>query len=252
MVYWELKMSNPLDSQFNDFFDNVQSFYEAPTLELLSDPLSSDFFGTEDVQEYRGADLQGSNFMDFNYDSGGVDNTYLRSSLTLPSSNQGSRDFFEAVPESLFEEPTVAERIQESVFGEEGALRALGLGAGAVRDIQGFFKGASKGFKEQTQGQRRGRVGPGLTTSTPRTSAAGRTSGAGRTLSGQKSIERAIEQSRRATSAARAIASQMARAGTVTSTNDLADMISGATSPKGTKQALPGTRLRQLAIPRTA
>ena len=243
-------MSNPLNFQFDDFFGG------------LEDQIGSSYgqnVETEDMFEYveqndpfdpRFMDAPGS-FYDLSSDPI-VDNTYLRSSLTLPSSNQGSRDFFEAIPESFFEEPTVAERIQESVFGEEGALRALGLGAGAVRDIQGFFKGASEGFKEQTQGQRRGRVGPGLTTSTPRTSAAGRTSGARRTLSGQQSIERAIEQSRRATSAARAIASQMARAGTVTSTNDLADMISGATSPKGTKQALPGTRLRQLAIPRTA
>ena len=243
-------MSNPLNFQFDDFFGG------------LEDQIGSSYgqnVETEDMFEYveqndpfdpRFMDAPGS-FYDLSSDPI-VDNTYLRSSLTLPSSNQGSRDFFEAIPESFFEEPTVAERIQESVFGEEGALRALGLGAGAVRDIQGFLKGARKGIPKQAQGQGRGRIGPGLTTSTPRTSAAGRTSGARQTLSGQKSIERAIEQSRRATSAARAIANQMARAGTVTSTNDLADMISGATSPKGTKQALPGTRLRQLAIPRTA
>ena len=48
-----------------DFYDNVQSFYEAPTLELLSDPSASDFFGDEfDTQIF--PDPQGSSFMDFN------------------------------------------------------------------------------------------------------------------------------------------------------------------------------------------
>jgi len=243
-------MSNPLNFQFDDFFGG------------LEDQIGSSYgqnVETEDMFEYveqndpfdpRFMDAPGS-FYDLSSDPI-VDNTYLRSSLTLPSSDQTSTDYFDSSPGSYFDERTVAERIQESVFGEEGALRALGLGAGAVRDIQGFFKGAKKGFKEQTQGQRRGRVGPGLTTSTPRTSAAGRTSRARQATSGERAVQAAISQSNRAQSAARAIANQMARAGTVTTTNDLADMISGATSPKGTKQALPGTRLRQLAIQRTA
>ena len=82
-----------------DFFDNVQSFYEAPTLELLSDPSASDFFGDEfDTQIF--PDPQGSSFMDFNYDSGGVDNTYLRSSLTLPSQDQTSTDYFDQQPDN--------------------------------------------------------------------------------------------------------------------------------------------------------
>ena len=217
------------DYDFSDYSDSSSS------LELLRDPTSASF-------QYESTP---ASFADDSFDLFGLAEYDYDARLDVG----GGSGFYAPPPE---DERTVAERIQESVFGEEGFLRDLGLGAGAVKDVAEFFKGAAKGFKEQTQGQRRGRVGPGLTTSTPRTSAAGRTSGARRTLSGQQSIERAIEQSRRATSAARAIASQMARAGTVTSTNDLADMISGATSPKGTKQALPGTRLRQLAIPRTA
>lgn len=243
-------MSNPLDLQFNDFFggEGGEAFTESSFFPDVEERYFMDAPGS-----FYGIDLADQREYDATPASSGQDDSEIYGLVPSGYDPQlearGGSGFYALPPE---DERTVAERIQEGVFGEEGALRALGLGAGAVRDIQGFFKGASKGFKEQTQGQRRGRVGPGLTTSTPRTSAAGRTSGARRTLSGQQSIERAIEQSRRATSAARAIASQMARAGTVTSTNDLADMISGATSPKGTKQALPGTRLRQLAIPRTA
>ena len=193
-------------------------------------------------------DYSAINFSNFD-----VDNTYLESSLNLPPSSQTSGDFFEApIPSSFFDEPSTAEKIKEGIFGEEGILRELGLGAGAIKDVQGFFTGAKKGVEKKAQGQGRGRIGPGLTTSTPRTSAAGRTSRARQATSGERAVQSAISQSNRAQSAARAIANQMARAGTVTTTNDLADMISGATSPKGTKQALPGTRLRQLAIPRTA
>ena len=163
-------------------------------------------------------------------------------------------DFIDPPEEVLIDERSIAEKVQEGIFGEDGFLRDLGLGSGAIKDVAAFFKGAQRGVKKQQQGQGqgRGRIGPGLTTSTPRTSAAGRTSRARQATSGERAVQSAISQSNRAQSAARAIANQMARAGTVTTTNDLADMISGATSPKGTKQALPGTRLRQLAIPRTA
>lgn len=131
-------------------------------------------------------------------------------------------------------------------------FKTLGVDAETAKAISAFAKAAQKGGGKQGQAQGRGRVGPGLPTSARApTSEAGRTSKAGRTLSGQQSIERTIEQSRRATSAARAIANQMARAGTITSTNDLADMISGSDKPMGTRQKLPGTNLRQLAIPRT-
>lgn len=129
----------------------------------------------------------------------------------------------------------------------------LGIGKETAEAISAFAKAANRGGGRQAQAQGRGRVGPGLPTSARApTTPAGRTSRARQATSGERAIQAAISQSNRAQSAARAIANQMARAGTVTSTNDLADMISGATSPKGTKQALPGTRLRQLAIPRTA
>ena len=143
---------------------------------------------------------------------------------------------------------SLAKQAQDFLFS------TLGVGEETAKAISAFAKAAQLGGgkKAQAQGQGRGRIGPGLTTSTPRTSAAGRTSRARQATSGERAVQSAISQSNRAQSAARAIANQMARAGTVTTTNDLADMISGSTSPKGTKQALPGTRLRQLAIPRTA
>ena len=132
-------------------------------------------------------------------------------------------------------------------------LRDLGMGAKTIKAIAGFMQGATRGGeKKQAQAKGRGRIGPGLTTSPPRTSEAGRTSPAKPATSNQRAVQAAISQSNRAQSAARAIANQMARAGTYATNNDIADLISGSTSPKGTKQALPGTRLRQLAIPRTA
>ncbi len=136
---------------------------------------------------------------------------------------------------------------------KEDVFDFLGVGKETAEAISAFAKAANRGGGRQAQAQGRGRVGPGLPTSARApTTPAGRTSRARQATSGERAIQAAISQSNRAQSAARAIANQMARAGTITSTNDLADMISGATSPKGTKQALPGTRLRQLAIPRTA
>ena len=145
------------------------------------------------------------------------------------------------------EDTSIAQDIKEGVF------EALGVGAETAKAISAFASAAQRGGGKQgqAQGQGRGRVGPGLTTSTPRTSAAGRTSRARQATSGERAVQAAIAQSNRAQSAARAIANQMARAGTVTSTNDLADMISGSTKPMGTKQKLPGANLRQLTIPRT-
>jgi len=130
---------------------------------------------------------------------------------------------------------------------------SLGVGKETAEAISAFAKRAQRGGGKERQAQGSGRTGPALPTSARApTSQAGRTSRARQATSGERAVQAAISQSNRAQSAARAIANQMARAGTITSTNDLADMISGATSPKGTKQALPGTRLRQLAIPRTA
>ena len=128
----------------------------------------------------------------------------------------------------------------------------LGVGAETAKAIGAFAKAAQKGGGKQGQAQGRGRVGPGLPSSARApTTPAGRTSKARQATSGERAVQAAIQQSQRATSAARAIANQMARAGTVTSTNDLADMISGADKPMGTRQKLPGSNLRQLAIPRT-
>tara|TARA_A100000172_G_scaffold28947_1_gene17118 strand:+ start:4439 stop:5119 length:681 start_codon:yes stop_codon:yes gene_type:complete len=147
----------------------------------------------------------------------------------------------------FFDDRSLAKQAQDFLF------RNLGVGEETAKAISAFAKAANRGGGKQAQAQGRGRVGPGLPSSARApTTAAGRTSRARQATSGERAVQSAISQSNRAQSAARAIANQMARAGTVTSTNDLADMISGATSPKGTKQALPGTRLRQLAIPRTA
>jgi hypothetical protein len=181
--------------------------------------------------------------------------------FAAPSS---SVDYFDSSPGSFFE-PEVDLGGFDEFLGEEREVSLpetslkedifdfLGVGPETAKAISAFAKAANRGGGRQAQAQGRGRVGPGLPSSARApTSQAGRISDPRRSLAGEDAIRAAISQSNRATSAARAVANQMARAGTVTSTNDLADMISGATSPKGTKQALPGTRLRQLAIPRTA
>lgn len=132
-----------------------------------------------------------------------------------------------------------------------GNLRDAGMPEGVIEAIRGFMQGTQRGGGKQAQAQGRGRVGPSLPREArPETTPAGRTSGAGRTLSGQQSIERTIEQSRRATSAARAIANQMARAGTYATNNDIADLISGSDKPRGPTQKLPGTNVRLLNLPR--
>lgn len=135
---------------------------------------------------------------------------------------------------------------------KEGLFETLGVGEETAKAIGAFAKAANKGGGKQGQAQGSGRTGPALPSSARApTTAAGRTSRARQATSGERAVQAAIQQSERATSAARAIANQMARAGTVTSTNDLADMISGADKPMGTRQKLPGSNLRQLAIPRT-
>ena len=114
-----------------DFFDNVQSFYEAPTLELLSDPSASDFFGDEfDTQIF--PDPQGSSFMDFNYDSGGVDNTYLRSSLTLPSQDQTSTDYFDQQPDNRSYFKMLQERLGLDDLLDEKSKRFFNAAARAA------------------------------------------------------------------------------------------------------------------------
>ena len=159
-----------------------------------------------------------------------------------------SRGFSEGeIYPEIEDERSLAKQAQDFLFD------TLGVGPETAKAISAFAKRAQKGGGKERQAQGSGRTGPALPTSARApTTPAGRTSRARQATSGERAIQAAISQSNRAQSAARAIANQMAKAGTVTSTNDLADMISGATSPKGTKQALPGTRLRQLAIPRTA
>ena len=148
--------------------------------------------------------------------------------------------------DDLFDPPSIAQLMKREVF------EALGIGKETAAVISRFAKGAQRGGGKERQAQAGGRPGPALPTSARApTTPAGRTSRARQATSGERAVQAAIAQSNRAQSAARAIANQMARAGTVTSTNDLADMISGSTKPMGAKQALPGTRLRQLAIPRT-
>lgn len=164
-----------------------------------------------------------------------------------PSDDESSMYQLQAGLSQYPEDTTIAQDIKGGLFD------FLGVGPETAKAISAFASAANRGGGRQAQAQGRGRVGPGLPTSARApTSQAGRTSRARQAASGERAVQAAISQSNRAQSAARAIANQMARAGTITSTNDLADMISGATSPKGTKQALPGTRLRQLAIPRTA
>ena len=180
---------------------------------------------------------------------------------------QTSVDFFDSSPGSFFEQ---GGDFQQDVVGgafddfidppeellettlKEDIFKLFGVGPETAKAISAFAKAANRGGGKQGQAQGRGRTGPALPSSARApTTAAGRTSRARQATSGERAVQAAIQQSERATSAARAIANQMARAGTVTSTNDLADMISGSTKPMGTKQKLPGSNLRQLAIPRT-
>ena len=163
-----------------------------------------------------------------------------------PSDDESSMYQLQSKLAQYPEDTSIAEDIKNSVF------ETLGVGKETAAAISAFAKAANRGGGKEKQAQGSGRVGPQLPSSARApTSQAGRTSRAGRATSGEQAVQRAIQQSARATSAARAIANQMARAGTVTSTNDLADMISGSTKPMGTKQKLPGGNLRQLAIPRT-
>lgn len=223
----------------------------------------ADIFGDYDFSDYSDDydystdygfddDLGGDSFSDFDFSSFNemfADDPSLEQYGLAESGYDARRDVgggsgFYALGDT---DTTIAQDLKEGFFD------LLGVGPETAKAISAFASAANRGGGKQAQAQGRGRVGPGLPTSARApTSQAGRTSRARQATSGERAVQAAISQSNRAQSAARAIANQMARAGTITSTNDLADMISGATSPKGTKQALPGTRLRQLAIPRTA
>lgn len=213
------------DYDFSDYSDSSSS------LELLRDPTSASFQYESTPASFADDSLDLFGLAEYGYDArldvGGDSGFY----------DLGDTDT----------DTTIAQDIKEGLFD------FLGVGEKTAEAISKFAKRAQRGGGKERQAQGSGRTGPALPTSARApTSQAGRISDPRRSLAGEDAIRAAISQSNRAQSAARAIANQMARAGTVTSTNDLADMISGATSPKGTKQALPGTRLRQLAIPRTA
>ena len=211
-------------SSFDDGFGSSVDFFDVQ-------PSSVDFF-----------DSSPGSFFDPN--TGDLSAFLGDSGLIVYDPNTGDLSAFLG-DDGLIPDSTIAQDIKEGLFD------FLGVGPETAKAISAFAKAAG-GSSKQRQAQGRGRVGPGLPTSARApTSPAGRISRAGGATSGEKAVQRAIQQSQRATSAARAIANQMARAGTVTTTNDLADMISGATKPAGTKTKLPGTQLRQLAIPRT-
>ena len=229
-------MSNSLNFRFDDFFggEGGKAFTESSVFPDFDD----DF---------------GGSFTDFNVPSSAfsfsqeqfeLEDDFAPQSFFQQDADLGGFDDF------LGEEREIS--LPETSLKED-IFKAFGVGKETAKAISAFAKAANRGGGRQAQAQGRGRVGPPLPSSARApTSQAGRISDPRRSLAGEDAIRAAISQSNRATSAARAVANQMAKAGTVTSTNDLADMISGATSPKGTKQALPGTRLRQLAIPRTA
>ncbi|NCV20128.1 MAG: hypothetical protein EBW42_15590, partial [Rhodobacterales bacterium] len=102
---------------------------------------------------------------------------------------------------------TIAQDIKEGLFD------FLGVGPETAKAISAFASAANRGGGRQAQAQGRGRVGPGLPTSARApTSQAGRISDPRRSLAGEDAIRAAISQSNRATSAARAVANQMARA----------------------------------------
>ena len=79
----------------------------------------------------------------------------------------------------------LAKQAQDFLFS------TLGVGEATAKAISAFAKAAQLGGgkKAQAQGQGRGRIGPGLTTSTPRTSAAGRTSRARQATSGERAVQ---------------------------------------------------------------
>ena len=211
------------DYDFSDYSDSSSS------LELLRDPTSASFQYESTPASFADDSLDLFGLAEYGYDA--------RQDVG------GGSGFYDPGATNT----TIAQDIKEGLFD------FLGVGEKTAEAISKFAKRAQRGGGKERQAQGSGRTGPALPTSARApTSQAGRISDPRRSLAGEDAIRAAISQSNRAQSAARAIANQMARAGTVTSTNDLADMISGATSPKGTKQALPGTRLRQLAIPRTA
>lgn len=215
------------DYDFSDYSDSSSS------LELLRDPTSASF-------QYESTP---ASFVDDSLDLFGL----AESGYDARQDVGGGSGFYDLGDTNTTTNTTIAQDIKEGLFD------FLGVGPETAEAISKFAKRAQRGGGKERQAQGSGRTGPALPTSARApTSQAGRISDPRRSLAGEDAIRAAISQSNRAQSAARAIANQMARAGTVTSTNDLADMISGATSPKGTKQALPGTRLRQLAIPRTA
>ena len=206
----------------------------------------ADIFGDYDFSDYSDS----SNYFD---------------EFAAPSFGEFSQEQFEFeddfAPQSFFEQEVVGgafddfinppEELLETTLKED-IFNLFDVGPETAKAISAFAKAAQKGGGKQGQAQGRGRTGPALPSSARApTTPAGRTSKARQATSGERAVQAAIQQSQRATSAARAIANQMARAGTVTSTNDLADMISGADKPMGTMQKLPGTNLRQLAIPRT-
>ena len=237
------------------FFDNFDfSSYDDSYNDILPESSFEDFTSYNDI-------LPESSFQDFTYyndiptessfynfdpQGGGAVTGYRGTADPRTLVEEGETLSTEEFARQYYDDRSYAQIIKEGLF------ETLGIGKETAKAIGAFAKAANKGGGKQGQAQGRGRVGPGLPSSARApTTPAGRTSKARQATSGERAVQAAIQQSQRATSAARAIANQMARAGTVTSTNDLADMISGADKPMGTRQKLPGSNLRQLAIPRT-
>ena len=232
-----------LDLQFDDFFGGEGgdpfsiSFPEPSGLDAIGD-FGSFSVETGGAQTSLGQDFGG--FLEFDHTQQDMAGNFGKVNPDSVISFSTQQEF-----DDLFDPPSIAQLIKRNVFD------ALGIDEETGKLIGAFAKAAG-GSNKQRQAQGRGRVGPALPQSARApTTPAGRTSRARQATSGERAVQAAIAQSNRAQSAARAIANQMARAGTVTTTNDLADMISGATKPTGTKTKLPGTQLRQLAIPRT-
>ena len=215
----------------NQFGDNTPTYdsygYSEPDFSGLTEAFSDPFIVPE------------GGFID--YDPYNIEQFGL-----APSDDESSMYQLQTKLAQYPEDTTIAQDIKEGLFD------FLGVGKETAKAISAFAKAANRGGGKERQAQGSSRTGPALPTSARApTTAAGRTSRARQATSGERAVQAAIAQSGRAQSAARAIADQMARAGTVTTTNDLADMISGSTKPTGTKTKLPGTQLRQLAIPRT-
>ena len=162
-----------------------------------------------------------------------------------PSDDESSMYQLQAGLSQYPEDTTIAQDIKEGLFD------FFGVGEKTAKAISALASAAKRGGGKERQVQATRSAGPDRPNEARApTSQAGRISDPRRSLAGEDAIRAAISQSNRATNAARAMANQMARAGTYATNNDLADLLSGSDKPRGPTLALPGTNVRLLNLPK--